>query len=139
MGGNGGIIVRLIDIVLILLFGFISISEIDKKSKVRLSETQKIPIVKLDKEQIVVIGVVSPNEFAIESEAKQNLVYHDLPSLFQYLEYKKAEYAKHDSLEMKVRIRSNWFLPVKHAMDIALFCEILKVERSLDVRIAGGD
>jgi biopolymer transport protein ExbD len=132
---KGGIIVRLIDIVLILLFGFISISEIDRKSKVRLSETKEIPIVKVDQEQILVIGIVSPNEYVVEKE--QEIVFRELEPLLQYIKYEKEEYKKR-GFKMKVRIRSNWYLPNKHAMDIAVFCESNDIDRGLDVRISGG-
>jgi len=130
---KGSIITRLIDVVLILLFGFISISEIDRKSKVRLSETREIPITHVDSEQILVIGVVAPNIFVVEKG--QDIVFNELPSLFRYIDMKKSDLEKRDK-KLKVRIRSNWFLPIKHALDIAVYCEHIGVERGLDVRIS---
>lgn len=130
---SGGIITRLIDIVLILLFGFISISEIDRKSPVRLSETKELPITSVDKEQILVVGIISPTKFVIE---KGDAIYYDnIKSVFRYIDAQKADFERKNK-ELKVRIRSNWFLPVKHALDIALYCEHIDVERGLDVRIS---
>jgi biopolymer transport protein ExbD len=130
---SGGIVTRLIDIVLILLFGFISISEIDRKSPVRLSETKELPVISVDKEQILVVGVIAPNNYMIEKE--DGVYFNNLESLFRYLDVQKADF-EHRKKEMKVRVRSNWYLPVKYALDIALYCEHIGVERGLDVRIS---
>ena len=130
---KSGIITRLIDIVLILLFGFICISEIDKKSKVRLSETKVLPITQVDREQIIVVGIIEPDQFVVEKG--DDIIFHDINKLFRFIDMKKADFASRDK-EMKVRIRSNWYLPVKHALDIALYCEHIGVERGLDVRIS---
>jgi biopolymer transport protein ExbD len=129
---RAGVVTRLIDVVLILLFGFISISEIDRRSPVRLAETKDIPITKVDKEQILVISVLDANNFLVEK--KDGIRFGNIGSLCSYIESQKVDYARRDK-EMKVRIRSNWFLPAKHALDIAIFCESIKVERGLDVRV----
>lgn len=129
---RAGIVTRLIDVVLILLFGFISISEIDRRSPVRLAETKEIPITRVDKEQILVVSVLDANNFLIEKN--EGLRFNNIGTLCRYIESEKADYARRNK-EMKVRIRSNWFLPAKHALDIAIFCESIKVERGLDVRV----
>jgi len=130
---SGGIVTRLIDVVLILLFGFISISEIDRKSPVRLSETKELPVISVDKEQILVVGVIAPNSYVIEKE--EGIYFNDLELLLRYIDAQKDDFERRQK-EMKVRIRSNWFLPVKYALDIALYCEHIGVERGLDVRIS---
>lgn len=124
--------VRLIDIVLILLFGFISISEIDRKSKVRLAETKDLPVTHVDQEQILVVGIVSPTEYIIEKG--EGIVFHDQKQLFNYISFMKNDYASRGK-DMKVRIRSNWFLPAQYAFDLAIYCEADSIERGLDVRI----
>ena len=54
---KGGNILRLIDIVLILLFGFISISEVSQRSRIRLAESTETPQSPPDKEEIIVVGI----------------------------------------------------------------------------------
>jgi biopolymer transport protein ExbD len=129
---RAGVVTRLIDVVLILLFGFISISEIDRRTPVRLAETKDIPITKVDKDQILVVSVLDANNFLVEK--KDGIRFGSIGSVCRYIEMEKANYARRNK-EMKVRIRSNWFLPAKHALDIAIFCESIKVERGLDVRV----
>lgn len=136
---KGKIIVRLIDIVLILLFGFISISEIDKKSQVRLSESRAMSVSHADQEDIIIVAILNEGEYLIENidlddgvgngtEIKgfQNL------AAFIYERHQEAEERGH---HVKVRIRSNWYLPAKHTLDVAIFCEQLSIERSLDVKV----
>lgn len=130
---SGGVVTRLIDVVLILLFGFISISEIDRKSQIRLSETKELPTISVDREQIVVVGILSPTNYVIEKG--EGIYFDNVVSVFRYIDGLQAEFKRRDK-ELKVRIRSNWYLPVKYALDIAVYCEHIGVERGLDVRIS---
>ncbi|MBN1350977.1 hypothetical protein JXJ21_16270 [candidate division KSB1 bacterium] len=135
---KGGLIVRLIDIVLILLFGFISISSLDTKSDVRLSETTDIPQTNIDEEEILVIAIPAEDMFRIESVEKETkqvgTSVKGLKNIKKIILQKNAQYQKIGK-KMKVRIRANWYLPIKYAMDLALFCDADSIEKSIDVRI----
>ena len=56
--GQGSMLLRLIDVVLILLFGFIAISEITFQSKVDLPKSNETPPSYPDKEEIIFIGIL---------------------------------------------------------------------------------
>jgi biopolymer transport protein ExbD len=138
---KGGVIVRLIDIVLNLLFGFMSISEIDRRTAVRLSEAREIPVTHVDQQQILVVGIIHANHFVIENKDDDGrgdgIHFYNMNSLLRYIDSQKIFFKQHGQ-DMKVRIRSNWYLPAKHALDVALYCEHIGVERGLDVRVIGG-
>lgn len=136
---KGKIIVRLIDIVLILLFGFISISEIDRKSQVRLSESKAIPVSHADQEDIIIVAILNEGDYLIENIDLDDGVGNGTEIKgFQKLAafiYDRHQEAEDRGRQIKVRIRSNWYLPAKHTLDVAIFCEQLSIERSLDVKV----
>ncbi|MDZ7262289.1 MAG: hypothetical protein ONB05_09330 [candidate division KSB1 bacterium] len=133
-----GNIVRLIDIVLNLLFGFMCISELDRKSGIRLAESTDMVISKIDKEQILVVGVLSDSAYVIENKldpkTQQPIVIAGFEPLKQFIKEQDAEFQKLGK-KMKVRIRSNWYMPIKYTMRIADFCQQEGIPKGLDVRV----
>jgi len=130
---KGGIILRLIDVVLILLFGFISISEISRQSQIELPESEEIPLSNPDKEAILIVGITQDGRYLIEDEA-QNMT--NVKVLKKYIENKQHEFAKKNT-EIRVRIRSNYNAPVKYAIILANICDALKIPKSIDVQHKG--
>lgn len=124
-----GIILRLVDVVLILLFGFVSISEVSRQSKIELAKTTEFPVEKLEHEEIVFIGITSDGKFLVEDE---RILIEDVISLKQYILSKKKEFETLNA-KVRVRIRSNWDTPIKYTLWISELCDRLHVKKGVDV------
>ena len=131
---SGGGLIRLIDVVFILLFGFISISEISEKSKIELPKSSEMPPSNPDTEEVLFIGIDSEGRYLVEAETK---VITTPDVLFRYLSSKvtKAN-ARGDAF--RVRIRSNWDTAIKYTMTAADICDHLNIPKGIDVRRMGG-
>ena len=124
-----GIILRLVDVVLILLFGFISISEVSRKSKIELAKTTEFPVEKLENEEIVIVGITPDGKFLVADEA---IMIDNLTLLKQYILTKKREFNTQNS-RMRIRIRSNWDTPIKYTLWISELCDKIGVTKGVDV------
>lgn len=127
---NGRFLVRFVDVVLILLFGFISISQVQKRSVVsppKSSETKKTPA---DDDVDVFIAVTATGAFLVENESRS---LDTMDGLVQYIQQKKQQYGAE---RLKIRIRSDDTAPIQYAIAIAEICDNAGVEKSLDVRLA---
>lgn len=90
-----------------------------------------------DQEEIMVIGIAEENIFLVENLEKNSessdVIIRGLENIKEFISAKNAEYFNRNK-KMKVRIRSNWFLPIKYTMEIALYCDAMDIEKGLDVR-----
>jgi biopolymer transport protein ExbD len=129
---NGGNMLRLIDIVLILLFGFISISEVSHRSKIQLAKSTETPPTPPDNETIIVVGVSPKGAYLVDNES---LLLSTAQELRDYLMYEKLKAAETNT-RLKVRVRPNWNTPIEHAMAVAAICDQLQLPKGLDVRRA---
>ncbi len=131
---KGSIIIRLIDVVLLLLFGFMVISEINRKSPVKLPQSQ-IPIKsKIDEEELLIVGFIKTNDrVRIIIEGKKNLSVPNLQSLENFISEEKESFDKFNR-RLRVRIRSTWNLPIKYTMHVANFCHRQGIAVGLDVQ-----
>ena len=130
---RGSLIIRLIDIVLILLFGFLAISEIEKKSPIKLPQSNVKVKSQVDKEELLVVGLRKgkDNKLEIIIEGK-NIPVPDFATLEEIIYSEKKKY-KEMGREMRVRVRSNWDLPIKYTMRIADFCQQENIPAGMDV------
>lgn len=128
--GAGGTLIRLIDVVFILLFGFISISEISEKSKIELPKSAETPPSSPDKEKVFFLGIDPEGRYLVENETK---VIPGPQDLYFYLREKTDE-ASRAGEEIRVRIRSNWNTPIKFTMAAADICDNLNLQKGIDVR-----
>lgn len=126
-------IIRLIDIVLLLLFGFISISQITRKSFIKLPRSAAVQAAMPDREEIVFVGVLPDGTFLVDNETRSVV---DPAVLQAYLRQTQAELAQQKAV-MRVRIRANWDTPMTHVFKAVSSCEALKIPIGLDV-IRGG-
>lgn len=126
---KGGIIIRLIDIVLNLLFGFMCISTMERKSPVKLPQSDAPVQSEVQKEELLIISINQEEQFLIESE---NRVIPNFEALTNLILVRNESYDKLDR-KMKVRIRSNWNLPIRHTMRIANFCRSNNIPVGMDV------
>jgi biopolymer transport protein ExbD len=128
---SGGMIVRFIDIVMILLFGFICSSELSRQSKIRLPTTLELPPSNPDPEVVVFVGVQNDGSYLIEEEKART---KDPGLLEHYLLNKKNELAQ-TRYKMRVRVRANHDTPIRFVMKAADVCDRIDVLKSVDVRI----
>jgi biopolymer transport protein ExbD len=127
---RGGTLLRLIDVVFILLFGFISISEINQKSKIELPQSSEIPPSNPDKDEVIFLGIEASGAYLVESEELQ---LTGITDLWHYLQ-QKTQAANERGEMFRVRIRSNWDTPVKYTMAAADICDHLNIPKGIDVR-----
>jgi biopolymer transport protein ExbD len=135
MMSQGGIVIRLIDVVLILLFGFISISEISSKSLVNLPKSSQTKYSLPDNENLLIIGIMSDGQYLIENE---NELLSNFKALKFYIVTKNDENIK-NKIETRVRIRSNWDTPIKHTLALANLCDFLGIPKGIDVILKSND
>lgn len=131
--GNGRFLVRFVDVVLILLFGFISISQVQKRSVVsppKSSETAKTPA---DEVTDVFISITDTGSYLVDNETRS---LDTMDALMQFVEQKKNQYGAD---RMKIRIRSDDTAPIQFAIALAEICDNAGVEKALDVRLTNRD
>lgn len=125
-----GIIVRLVDVVLNLLFGFMCISQVQKHSQIQIAESKEFEVSRIDKEEIVFIGITNDGKFLVEDE---QMVISNLSELQNYIIMKRNELTAL-KLKMRIRIRSNWDTPIKYSFWISELCDRVGVAKGLDVK-----
>ena len=133
MMNQGGMLIRLIDIVFILLFGFISISEISDRSKIALPKSENMPQTPPDTEKILIVGVAEDGGYLVENERVKFATPLELKTYLQ-AEKDKASEAGSD---LRVRVRPNWNTPIKFTMYVASICDELSLTKGMDVKKAG--
>lgn len=132
MMSQGGIVIRLIDVVLILLFGFISISEISSRSFIKLPKSDQSLYTFPDPEDLVIIGITPDGKFLVNDESEVIANFRDLKN---YLITKNQANIK-NHIETRVRIRSNWNSPIKYTLAVANLCDLLYIPKGMDVILA---
>ena len=130
---KGSIIIRLIDIVLLLLFGFLVISEIEKKSPVKLAQSNVKVKKEVDKEEVLIIGITKDKHMYIERE---NIYIPDFISMKKFITIRNQNTVSLKR-DLRVRIRSEWNLPIKYTMRIANFCRENNIAVGMDVHSVG--
>jgi biopolymer transport protein ExbD len=126
---TGGMILRLIDVVLLLLFGFISISQLNRKSLIALPRSVSVPPAVPDREEVVFVGVMPDGTFLVENETAAIAEPRQLQA---YLRHTQVSLAAQKT-RMRVRIRANWDVPMAHVFKAVASCEALKLPTGLDV------
>ena len=130
---QGGIVLRLIDVVLILLFGFIAVSEVSQRTTISLPESTQVPLSNPDKEEIIIIGINKTGEYLVDEESRK---IDDILILEAYVREKQLEYQEFEA-EIRIRIRSDRDAPAKYTMGLANLCDQLNIPKSIDVQRRG--
>jgi biopolymer transport protein ExbD len=128
---GGGMIVRLIDICMILLFGFICCAELSSQSKISLPTTLELPASNPDPEMVEFVGVQKDGSYLLDQERYKT---YDTNVLEEYLRKKKNVLAQ-TQYKMRVRLRANYDTPVRYIMAASDVCDRVDVLKSVDVRI----
>jgi biopolymer transport protein ExbD len=124
---KGGYLLRFVDVVLILLFGFIVISDVDEDSQIILPSSYQAELVPPESEFMLFIGIDSSGQYFDERE---NVRIPTNSSLRNYITRKRNEYGSN----LKVRIRANFDTEAKYVMIVAQICDDLGVKKAIDVR-----
>lgn len=127
--GNGSLMIRMIDIVFILLFGFIAVSQISQAEAIEPPESEEALLAAPEGPHILVIGVKAADRFSVENGEK---VFRNVHSLRKYLE-QAAGRAAGSGEEFRVRIRANWDAPIETCMKAAKLCRDLGFAKGIDV------
>lgn len=121
--------IRLVDVVFILLFGFIAISKVEKMSQIELPKSETVAGRPLNQETVVFIGVLPNGHYLVENETIEIKNEKDLNF---YLVQKRQELAANEVL-MRVRIRANHDSAVKHAFMLVKKCQIMNIKVGIEV------
>ena len=126
---NDRFLVRFVDVVLILLFGFISISQVQKRSVVSPPKSSETLKSQADDDIDVFIAVTETGAFLVDNESRS---LNTMDALVGYIQQKKQQYGAD---RLKIRIRSDDTAPIQYAIAIAEICDNEGVDKALDVRL----
>lgn len=128
---SGGIIVRLIDICMILLFGFICCAELNQ-SDIVLPKTVELPPANPDPEVVVFVGIQSNGLYLFGKDGQHKA--YDPQILASYIQKEKNRIAR-AGYRIRVRLRANHDTPMKFVMAAADVCDRVDVLKTVDVRL----
>lgn len=123
-----GYLLRFVDIVLILLFGFICISSIDP-SPVDPPESSEAPKKEIERTQIVYVDITDTGRFIVE-DGERSL--GSLSDLQEYLQRRRQDVGNGS---LKVRLRSSRTAPILYLMQAAKMCDEMGITKSMEVEV----
>lgn len=127
--GKNKLIIRLIDVVFILLFAFIAVSQIDTMALIEPPKSTEASAGKPSATYTLIIGVHSDGSYLLENGVDR---LGDSAQLRRYLRAKLRETADQGK-QLGVRIRAQWDSPVEYGMKVAEICRELGINKGLDV------
>ena len=125
---RSGFVVRFVDVVLILLFGFISISSIRETELTLPVSTEKRDAV-VDVEEVIFVGIRSDGTYLVDDEREQ---VRGGNALHAYLERRVRSLGE---VPVKVRLRASHDTPMRFLVDAGRVCDALGVRKSFEVRL----
>jgi len=128
---KSGFVVRFVDVVLILLFGFISISSV-RATEIDLAESTETPPPVPEIEEVVFVGIRSDGTYLVDEESRE------LTGAQELLRYLEAELQRLGDRPVTVRIRASHDTPMRFLVDAARVSDELGLPKALEVRMAGG-
>lgn len=128
---RSGFVVRFVDVVLILLFGFISISSI-RETEIDLPSSTETPPPFPDLEEIVFVGIRGDGTYLVDAERQE---LRGGNALHRFLGRRVAELG---DVPIKVRIRASFDTPMRYLIDAARVCDALGVPKAFEVQLQNG-
>lgn len=128
---KSGFVVRFVDVVLILLFGFISISSV-RASEIDLPDSTETPAPPPTTEEVIFVGIRPDGTYLVDDERTQ------VRSAVELLRYLDAELGRLGDGPVKVRIRASRDTPMRYLVDAARVCDQLGVAKALEVQMTTG-
>lgn len=129
--GKSGFVVRFVDVVLILLFGFISISSV-RATEVELATSTETPAPPPELEEIVFVGIRQDGTYLLDDERLEVRGAREL------LVALAGQAEALGDVPLKVRIRASREAPMRYLVDAARVCDELGLPKALEVEMAGG-
>lgn len=129
--GRSGFVVRFVDVVLILLFGFISISSISE-TELELPRSTEAPLPPAEVDEVIFVGIRGDGTFLLDDESVE---VREPARLRAHLD--AAARALGD-LPIRVRIRASFDTPMAFLMEVGRICDELGLSRSFEVLMADG-
>lgn len=129
---KSGFIVRFVDVVLILLFGFISISSV-RATEIELPESSETPAPMPEVEEVLFVGIRPDGTYLVDEERAT------ITGAGNLLRYLAAEAEQVGDRPLKVRIRASHDTPMRYLVDAARVCDELGLPKALEVQMAGGE
>lgn len=126
---RSNLMIRLIDVVFILLFGFIAVSQIGSATPIEPPKSSEAMEAAPDDAHTVIVGVTKEGTYPVEAG---NLILTSHRELRQYI-MQKAKQAQSEGAQLGVRIRANWDSPVEYGMAVAKLCRDMGLAKGLDV------
>lgn len=128
---KSGFVVRFVDVVLILLFGFISISSV-RATEIELPESTETLAPPPEVEEVVFVGIRPDGTYLVDEERVE---IRGARNLFTWV---GAEVDAFGDVPVKVRIRASHDTPMRYLVDAARVCDELGVDKALEVLMAVG-
>jgi biopolymer transport protein ExbD len=128
---SGGMIVRLIDICMILLFGFICCSELSQ-SEIVLPKTVELLPGNPDPEVVVFVGIQNNGLYLFGKDGQHKAYNTQVLESYIQREKNRVERVGH---RIRVRLRANHDTPMKFVMAAADVCDKVDVLKTVDVRL----
>jgi len=129
--GKSGFVVRFVDVVMILLFGFISISSV-RATEIDLAESTETPAPSPESEEVVFIGIRADGTYLVDEERREIRGANNL------LRFVASELSRVGDGPVKVRIRASHDTPMRFLVDAARVCDELGVPKALEVQMSVG-
>ena len=125
---NTKTIVRLIDIVFILLFGFVAVSQVSSVKTIEPPKSTEVPDAVPEGARIITVGVAKDGTYAIDTGEVALQTLEDLQSFLT-----EAKDGQPEGEQLGVRIRAHWESPLEYTMAVAKICKNLGLPKGLDV------
>jgi len=131
--GKGGIIIRLIDVAMIILFGFIAISDIKVRAQIKLpaSQEEKQPEEKQDEPVVIFVKIVPGQGFMLEEEGEPGLALFEVSQLEPELLARMERYRDEDH-DAVVLIEPDENSMIQHTVDVLDICERNKIPKNIN-------
>ena len=126
---GSGFVVRFVDVVLILLFGFISISSI-RETEIELPESTETPAPPPEVEEIIFVGIRGDGTYLVDNERAR---IRGAEGLLRFL---AAQLDAMADVPVKVRIRASHNTPMRFLVEAAQVCDVLRVSKAFEVQMA---
>ncbi|MDG2283519.1 MAG: biopolymer transporter ExbD [Longimicrobiales bacterium] len=129
---KSGFVVRFVDVVLILLFGFISISSV-RATEIELPESTETPAPPPEIEEVVFVAIRADGTYLVDDERIE------IRGVQNLLDFVADQLDQMGDIPVKVRIRASHDTPMRYLVDAARVCDELGVDKALEVRMAVED
>ncbi|KAA3658388.1 MAG: hypothetical protein DWQ10_11265 [Calditrichaeota bacterium] len=136
---NSGLIIRLVDVVLIILFGFIGISDIKVKRQIKVpGKTVETETPQEDKKNnvMVVIDFYDDDLYIFSIDNKPLGDCRGISKVREHLLDYQTQYSD-DSTNVVFILRPNETVTMQQTIDVFDICEKEKLPRSIDFNLTG--